>query len=232
MRWYKNEIDICKKMYSNGESIIEISDTLKRTTKSIHVKMYRLGVSRPQKDYYTNYSCGNCKETFSALISEKRKYCSESCASTINNKKRKKKGKKCKNCKNYFENQNEIYCSKKCELSNKENFYFNKIENGDLDDINYNTGERWVKRYLIYKYGEKCMKCGWNEVHKITKKVPIQLNHINGNSDNNNLNNVELLCPNCHSLTPNFGSLNLGNGRSKRKIERNGRNNKNVSVVE
>ena len=76
------------------------------------------------------------------------------------------------------------------------------------------------------------MKCGWCEIHKITNNVPIQLNHIDGNSDNNHLNNVELLCPNCHSLTPNFGSLNLGNGRSKRKIERNNRNNKNVNVVE
>lgn len=114
-------------------------------------------------------------------------------------------------------------------MSNKENYYFTKIENNDLNDINHNTAERWVKRYLIHKYGEKCMKCGWSEIHKITKKVPIQLNHINGDSDNNNLLNVELLCPNCHSLTHNFGSLNFGNGRTKRKLERNKRYKK-VSV--
>lgn len=59
------------------------------------------------------------------------------------------------------------------------------------------------------------MKCGWGKIHDITNNVPIQLNHINGDSNNNNLKNVELLCPNCHSLTYNFGSLNNGFGRKK-----------------
>jgi len=90
MKWNKNEIDYCKEKFSNGESLIDISNELNRTTKAIQIKMSRLGVFRPQKKYYMTYICGNCKTTFTALISEKRKYCSEQCASIINNKKRKK----------------------------------------------------------------------------------------------------------------------------------------------
>jgi len=32
--------------------------------------------------------------------------------------------------------------------------------------------------------------------------------------------NVEALCPNCHSLTINFGGANLGNGRNQRRAKR------------
>ena len=43
------------------------------------------------------------------------------------------------------------------------------------------------------------------------------MEHIDGNSENNNIENLELLCPNCHSLTPTFGALNKGKGRKNRK---------------
>lgn len=65
------------------------------------------------------------------------------------------------------------------------------------------------------------MECGWRERNKITGNVPIQLEHVDGNSNNHSLNNLKLLCPNCHSLTPTFGNLNNGNGRMKRKENRN-----------
>lgn len=35
--------------------------------------------------------------------------------------------------------------------------------------------------------------------------------------DNNDTTNLELICPNCHSLTLNFKALNIGNGRASRR---------------
>ena len=88
---------------------------------------------------------------------------------------------------------------------------FERIESGDVT-----LYEKQYKKYLIYKYGNKCMECGWCKVHPKTGNVPIQLEHIDGHSENNSLPNLKLLCPNCHSLTPTYGFLNKGNGRKKR----------------
>lgn len=34
--------------------------------------------------------------------------------------------------------------------------------------------------------------------------VPLELHHVDGNSNNNSLDNLQLLCPNCHALTKNY----------------------------
>jgi predicted HNH restriction endonuclease len=60
------------------------------------------------------------------------------------------------------------------------------------------------------------MQCGWDKINLHTNKVPIELEHIDGNSTNNELSNLKLLCPNCHSLTSTYKALNKGNGRHKR----------------
>jgi 5-methylcytosine-specific restriction endonuclease McrA len=71
------------------------------------------------------------------------------------------------------------------------------------------------------------MDCDWNKVNQKTGLVPIQLEHIDGDSDNNKIENLKLLCPNCHSLTPTFGSLNKNGRDSKRKKYRKNWRNKN-----
>ena len=57
------------------------------------------------------------------------------------------------------------------------------------------------------------MVCGWKELNPITTKCPIELDHIDGNSENNKMENLRLLCPNCHSLQSTYKGLNRGNGR-------------------
>lgn len=129
-------------------------------------------------------------------------------------RKREKKEKRCLNCGNNIPNRN-VYCNNKCQGEYSTKITFNKIENGDTS-LSADT----YKRYLIFKYGEKCMKCGWDEVNPTTGLIPIQLEHKDGNSENHYLSNLELLCPNCHSLTPTYGALNKGNGREKRRLKR------------
>ena len=117
----------------------------------------------------------------------------------------------CVNCGEKL-NRKGKYCSKGCEIEFKRNEIFKKIESGDTT-----LATHIYKKYLIYKYGEKCMECNWNEVNPYSKKVPIEIEHIDGNSENNDLKNLKLLCPNCHSLTPTYRALNIGNGRYKRR---------------
>lgn len=48
---------------------------------------------------------------------------------------------------------------------------------------------------------EKCEMCGLGEW--MGNKIVLELHHIDGNRFNNDLSNLQILCPNCHSLTPN-----------------------------
>jgi 5-methylcytosine-specific restriction endonuclease McrA len=90
------------------------------------------------------------------------------------------------------------------------------LESGEFDRLgNKQTIDRVSKQYLISIHGEKCMNCNWSDVNPWTKKVPIELNHIDGNPENHNLENIELLCPNCHSLTE--FNKSRGKGRKWRK---------------
>lgn len=54
---------------------------------------------------------------------------------------------------------------------------------------------------------QKCECCGLTEWYG--KPIPLQLHHINGVHDDNRLENLQILCPNCHSLTENYAGKNL-----------------------
>ena len=46
----------------------------------------------------------------------------------------------------------------------------------------------------------------------------MELEHNDGNSQNNSLDNLSLICPNCHSQTPTYKGANKGNGRHYRRV--------------
>ena len=68
---------------------------------------------------------------------------------------------------------------------------------------------QYIKKVLINEGIKKdiCEKCGqlptWNG-----QKLVLQLNHKDGDKTNNLLNNLEIICPNCHTQTENFASKN------------------------
>ncbi len=70
-----------------------------------------------------------------------------------------------------------------------------------------------VRRWMHETYGEKCVLCGWAERNPFSDKIPLTIHHVDGNVANNAPENLMLLCPNCHSLTETYGSLNRGNGK-------------------
>lgn len=67
--------------------------------------------------------------------------------------------------------------------------------------------------YLDYK----CKCCGidsWNN-----NAITLELDHIDGNKKNNNINNLRLLCPNCHSQTITYRNKNNNIPLNKETVE-------------
>ncbi len=52
----------------------------------------------------------------------------------------------------------------------------------------------------------KCEKCG--RTHWEGEQISLQLHHINGDNTDNRLENLQILCPNCHSQTDNYCGAN------------------------
>lgn len=51
-------------------------------------------------------------------------------------------------------------------------------------------------------------------MNPFTNTLPLEIDHIDGNSENNSEENLRLICPNCHSLTETYRGANRGNGRN------------------
>jgi hypothetical protein len=181
-------------------------------------------------DYYNNPKlCKCCNNTISYEKRNNNIYCSSSCAAIVNNivPKRKRKNnliyirfesrtkqkiykteKTCINCLSLFmtEHEEQKYCSLKCQQS-----YQRK------EQIENNTASALViKSYLLEHHGNVCMdpECIWDFS---IRPVNVELEHKDGNGDNNILENCILLCPNCHSLTATYKGKNKGNGRHNRR---------------
>jgi len=110
------------------------------------------------------------------------------------------------------------FCNNQCQKEYQYKQYIIKWKANKISGIreSYQTSLH-IKRYLMQKYHNKCSKCGWGETNIYTNKIPLEIEHIDGNYLNNCEENLTLLCPNCHSLTAIYKGANLNNGRKQRK---------------
>lgn len=68
--------------------------------------------------------------------------------------------------------------------------------------LNAKRNTACIKRHLIHNRGHRCENCKLS--NWLDNLIPLELEHINGNSLDNEINNLKLLCPNCHALTPTY----------------------------
>lgn len=164
--------------------------------------------------------CRVCKK---ALPYDKRTntFCSHSCSARYNNlgvNRHSASGvlidKYCATCGKVLDQHNKIYCSIKCHKDHIHTEYIKNWLSGK-NDGSRGIGEisRHIRRYMLEQAENQCSECGWGKINPTTGHSFLAIHHIDGHSDNNHPDNLRVLCPNCHSLTPTFGSLNIGNGR-------------------
>lgn len=158
-----------------------------------------------------------CEKCQKLLPYEKRrnKYCDHRCAAVSINKLR--AGiRNCETCGKRLTWVQAKFCSHQCHHESVYRKYIRQWLSGEVEGGSWPRVSSHVRRWLIETRGEKCELCGWCKKNPITKTVPVQVNHKDGNPNNHRPKNLQLLCPNCHSLTSNFGGLNRGNGRKER----------------
>ena len=119
-----------------------------------------------------------------------------------------------------------------------------KIALYNLDDSHF-TGQRWNKGkgnteetaiyslndilqkgiiYSSYSLRKRLIKSELKKnecelCHTSGEKVPLELHHINGDHYDNRIENLQILCPNCHSKTPNFRNRGGENTTEARRLE-------------
>lgn len=132
----------------------------------------------------------------------------------------KKNERLCLDCRAILIPRHKIkYCSNKCQANYQYRKWIalwrNRQKDGNIG-VSVRTTSGHLRRYLIEKFNNKCSVCGWNKEHSVTRVVPLEIDHIDGNAENNSEDNLRLLCPNCHALTPFFKNMNKGKGRKWR----------------
>lgn len=103
------------------------------------------------------------------------------------------------------------YCNNTCQHDyQRENVVIPRIIRGECHE------RKILKKYLIEWRGHACEKCNgtkWNN-----QSMPLELDHEDGDASNDLPDNLRLLCPNCHALTPTAKGKNRGNGRKARGV--------------
>lgn len=130
-------------------------------------------------------------------------------------------GKKyfCLNCGTLIEhskNTKHKYCSNSCQQEYEYKLWVEKYKEDNSIAINTKWGQipGYLRRYIFEKFQSKCSLCGWSETNPYTNTIPLEVDHIDGNADNNSEENLRLICPNCHSLTSTYRGANRGKGRN------------------
>lgn len=182
-------------------------------------------------------TCKNCGVEFKPN-DYRQIFCSRSCSATLNNKTspRRKPGPHskrhivCKFCgqasqtgaSSTFE-----FCSRACKRKDD----FSKWKAGELDFSNLtwkNDFPAWAKALLLEESGYQCqairsdtgIRCTESRRRSSGNSI-LEVEHRDGDSTNHAYDNIELLCPSCHSLTPTYRAGNRGKStRLYRRVDR------------
>lgn len=170
-----------------------------------------MNYNKHRRDYYL-FNPKKCKQCGKTLEWKQRRYtfCSHVCAAVSRGGIHRKDSTYCVTCgiqinkKRQYKN---TYCSKKCQQIHT--FRTKRDVGNELDGAS-------IRKYLLNTREHLCTECGITEWNN--KTISLEVHHVDGYANNNSEENLTLLCPNCHSQTPNYKHKNRGSGREWRCV--------------
>jgi len=194
MNWTEFEIRILIDFYEiKGPTIL--SEELNRTPRSIGNKAKKLGLKFNSSSFYES-------EEFDKVVLESKNLVDI-----------------CRNLKLKTTGGNRNTIKKWIKIKKLETSHFRierkKNSNTKLNDIfveNSITDRRKIKQVLFINEIKKkeCELCGQDENWR-GKKMSLILDHINGINDDNRLENLRIVCPNCNATLETNGGRNIKN---------------------
>lgn len=93
---------------------------------------------------------------------------------------------------------------------NKNNFDYTRFKKGQVIKATE------ALPALSFLRGRKCEQCGLERW--LDQNIPLEIHHIDGDKLNNEMDNLQILCPNCHALTANWRGKNIKSNERKKII--------------
>ena len=82
------------------------------------------------------------------------------------------------------------------------------IEEILIKDSNFQSYKLKKRLFIAGLKQMICEECGWAK-ESVDGRVPLELHHLNGDAHDNRIENLKVLCPNCHSLESNYRGRNI-----------------------
>ena len=150
----------------------------KTVSQNVYSKHLKSCEKNPEVIREKSVECRFCREIFIAVKWKKdNRFCSQSCAAKFNNAKR-------------WKNKKRKIILRRPRIGLLER---------DFDTILSHSARR---RRVITEQQCRCLECGISEWNN--KPIVLEMDHIDGNVNNNARSNLRALCPNCHSQTPTW----------------------------
>lgn len=192
------------------------------TDNSINISHIKISITKSKYDENPK-RCKYCGEII-PYENRRNDFCNHSCSASFNNQGICRNGEDypkhsyCLNCGKEIP-KGRKYCRNKCQFDFEHKTYIERWKCGEVSGgKGVDDTSNHVRKYLFEKYQNSCQICGWNKLNPYTGLVPLQIHHIDGDCMNNSEENLQLLCPNCHSLTENFGARNQNCTRVDKRI--------------
>jgi len=157
-------------------------------------------------------SQSNCRKCDKKFVPKKGtiNYCSISCRNSRNFSDQTKEKKSCITKRKWldgtyslvdWDNVNSDANKRGKQLEAWEKKSYGRLFNGEKLHI------QTLRKILIWDVENCCELCNTSEW--LGSAITLEVHHIDGNNKNNELSNLQILCPNCHSQTDNYRAKNI-----------------------